>query len=204
MNLNISRRAIDLIIEMEQGSRYHSKPHWPGARSGITIGYGYDLGYVSVSTFKQNWGSRLPSSTIKALQATIGKKGTAAKPLLATVKHLNIPKATARNVFDRCTLPEYARRTQKAFPGVAKLPSNVQGALVSLVINRGTSMKGDRRTEMRAIRKAVQAQDLETIAAEIQKMIRLWQGKGLSGLVKRRILESLLVKSAIPGQEKSL
>ena len=35
------------------------------------------------------------------------------------------------------------------------LPLDAQGALVSLVFNRGTSMEGDRRAEMRAIRDAV-------------------------------------------------
>jgi GH24 family phage-related lysozyme (muramidase) len=55
----------------------------------------------------------------------------------------------------------------------------------------------DRRREMRAIRDAVARGDLAEIAAELRSMKRLWQGRGLGGLVARREEEAQLVESAI-------
>ena len=83
-----------------------------------------------------------------------------------------------------------------AFPGV------VQGALLSLVFNRGTSLEGGRREEMRKIRdllasNASQSQILEEIATQLRKMKNLWIGKGLDGLVIRREKEARWVESAI-------
>ena len=89
----------------------------------------------------------------------------------------------------------------QAFPGLEKLPADAQGALVSLVYNRGTSMVDkpgeDRRKEMRAIRDAVEEQDLQEIADQLRSMKRLWAGKGLDGLLARREAEAELVESTI-------
>ncbi|HEY6129471.1 MAG TPA: hypothetical protein VIW23_14955, partial [Candidatus Acidoferrum sp.] len=63
--------------------------------------------------------------------------------------------------------------------------------------NRGPGMEGDRRKEMRAVRDAVANQDLQEIADQIRAMKRLWEGKGLDGLLKRRDAEADLVESAI-------
>jgi hypothetical protein len=61
-----------------------------------------------------------------------------------------------------------------AFPGINELSPDAQGALVSLVFNRGTSMEGDRRREMRAIQAAVANGDLQEIADQLRSMKRLW------------------------------
>ena len=64
-------------------------------------------------------------------------------------------------------------------------------------------MNGDRRREMREIRDAIARTDLqmprmlETIAASIESMIRLWVGKRLNGLIRRRKAEAALVRSCI-------
>jgi GH24 family phage-related lysozyme (muramidase) len=50
---------------------------------------------------------------------------------------------------------------------------------------------------MRAVRDAVAAGDLQEIANQIRAMKRLWEGKGLDGLLKRRDAEADLVESAI-------
>jgi GH24 family phage-related lysozyme (muramidase) len=100
-------------------------------------------------------------------------------------------------VFKNRTLPLYSQRTEDAFHGVDQLPANAQGALVSLVFNRGAGMDGDRRKEMRAVRDAVAAGDLQEIADQIRAMKRLWVGKGVDGLLKRRDAEADLVESSI-------
>jgi len=55
----------------------------------------------------------------------------------------------------------------------------------------------DRRREMRAIRAAAAAGDLAEIAAQLRAMKRLWEGKGLGGLITRREEEAQLVESAM-------
>ena len=55
----------------------------------------------------------------------------------------------------------------------------------------------DRRREMRAIRDAVAAKDLKEIADQLRSMTRLWEGKNLAGLLKRRDAEADLVESCI-------
>jgi GH24 family phage-related lysozyme (muramidase) len=81
------------------------------------------------------------------------------------------------------------------------LPAEVQGALVSLVYNRGSSMidkpGDDRRKEMRAIRDAVAVGNLRKIADQLRSMKRLWQGQSLGGLIARREAEADLVEEAI-------
>jgi GH24 family phage-related lysozyme (muramidase) len=100
-------------------------------------------------------------------------------------------------VFKARTLPLHSRRTEQAFPGVEQLPADAQGALVSLVFNRGPGMEGDRRREMRAVRDAVAQKDLREIARQIRAMKRIWKGQGLDGLLKRRDAEADLVESCI-------
>ena len=82
------------------------------------------------------------------------------------------------------------------FPGV------VQGALLSLVFNRGTSLEGGRREEMRRIRDLLASnspkrETLEAVAAQLRQMKSIWAGKGLDGLVIRREKEARWVESAI-------
>ena len=88
-----------------------------------------------------------------------------------------------------------------AFPNAGRLPGIVQGALLSLIFNRGTSMKEeDRRKEMRAIRDLLSGEppyDLRAVAAELRKMKRLWANTDVSGLVARREREARMVESAI-------
>jgi GH24 family phage-related lysozyme (muramidase) len=58
-------------------------------------------------------------------------------------------------------------------------------------------MNGDSRREMRAVRDAVANGDLQEIANQLRAMKRIWEGKGLDGLLKRRDAEADLVGSAI-------
>lgn len=71
--------------------------------------------------------------------------------------------------------------TRQAFPGVERLHPDVYGALVSLVFNRGSSMTGNRRSEMRNIRNVIKKsyddpKIQDKIASEIEQMKRLLGG----------------------------
>jgi GH24 family phage-related lysozyme (muramidase) len=93
-------------------------------------------------------------------------------------------------------LPRFARLTRDTFAGVEKLPHDAQGALLSLVFNRGTSLTGARRTEMRAIRDelATGRASLPNIADALEAMQRLWPDA--RGLRDRRAREAALVRGA--------
>jgi GH24 family phage-related lysozyme (muramidase) len=190
----LTQKALDLIFEYEG---LDQPGEWPGGESGITIGIGYDLGYIEVDEFRQDWSSCLSSGDCDALAAVVGLKSDAAKAKASGLKAIRINTDDARKVFIERSVPSYQAQTEQVFPGVNNLPPDAQGALVSLVYNRGTSLSGDRRREMRAIRDAVPKGDLREIANQLRSMKRLWQGTDVSGLVARREAEAQLVESCI-------
>ena len=102
-----------------------------------------------------------------------GLTGEVAKQRLASVRDIIISWELAWEVFNVVTVPKFYNLTKKAFPGLEELPADVQGGLVSLVFNRGTSMEGDRRREMRAIRDLVPQKDVKEIADQIRQMKRI-------------------------------
>lgn len=56
----ISRAAVDLIISYEVTDlrtyeRRHAWPMWPGASSGVMIGIGHDLDYVTAAEATEDW-----------------------------------------------------------------------------------------------------------------------------------------------------
>lgn len=192
---------------------------WPGGDSGVTIGIGYDLGYCDAKTFIADWQPHLSPGQVGRLVTAIGKHGQAAKAIAHQFDDIAINRHDAESVFLLRTIPDEESKTLAAFPGCDLLPPDAFGALVSLIYNRGPAMADskadpdhDRRTEMRAIRSAIKyfsalPEDehlfelgglLQEIAAQIRDMKRLWEGKGLNGLITRREAEARLVESAIP------
>jgi len=115
---------------------------------------------------------------------------------VANLKTVSVPFAPAREVFYVSTLPRFAKETSGIYPGIDNLPADAQGALLSLIYNRGASLAGDRRKEMKAIVALVAAKDLNGIAAQITAMKRLWDKNKLPGLHRRRDDEAALVKNA--------
>jgi GH24 family phage-related lysozyme (muramidase) len=197
---SIPREAIEFIID-EEGMDQPWK--FPGGDSGVTLGHGYDLGAGTESKtgMVDDWKQWLSGSELDRLSVAIGKTGPAAKALCPQFRGINISIEAADEVFFRCTVPKYYEKMRSAFPNADKLPGAAQGALLSLVFNRGTSLKGPRRTEMSNIAKLLEKNDppydLKAIAKEIRDMKRLWIGKGLNGLITRREREARLVESAI-------
>ncbi len=195
----IPREAIEFIIDeegMDQPWRF------PGGDSGVTLGHGYDLGAGTESSSEMinDWKPWLSGAQLDRLGIAIGKTGDTARALCPQFRDINITSEAADDVFFRSTVPKYSQKMLSIFPNASKLPGNAQGALLSLVFNRGTSLKGDRRQEMRAIKDLLAGEppyDLAAITQQLRAMKRIWQGKGLDGLIARREREARLVESSI-------
>ncbi len=202
-SLEISKKGIDELVKFEVASEaYYTKrlqaPTWPGGHSGVTIGIGYDLGTQSKQQIAKDWAMHVSQEHLELLKSASGKLGTGAKPLAARLKSkgIKIPLATAKRVFLEASLPAYAKRTRKAYPGVQNLPADAQAMMLSLVYNRGTAKSGSTRREMKELGPLVKKGDLKGMAAKFREMKRLWEGKGLPGLLKRRDREALLIEKA--------
>ncbi len=183
---------------------------WPGGESGTTLGLGYDLGYEGEADFVRDWSPHLPPAAVARLRAACGVRGPEAAELAESFADITVDREAALEVFFGASVGKYWTQLQHVFPGVELLPADAQGALLSLVYNRGTSLSGSNRREMLAIQslvaqcaKAIAASQgaaaaaaLGRIAQQIRAMKRLWRGKGLDGLLRRRDAEADLVASA--------
>lgn len=199
----LSKKAIDLIIQFEIGGRTYydkalQKPTYPGGDSGVTIGIGYDLGYNTEKQFMADWSPNLNLNFVNALRPLCGLKGDKVKGMIkGEVLNVRIPYNIAYDVFVKTSIPRFYKATLSIYPDMINLNEDTQGALVSMIYNRGTKLDGDRRKEMRAIIDLVKKKDYEGIAEEIEKSKRLWEGKGLDGLVLRREAEADLIRDSI-------
>jgi len=199
----VSKRALDKLIEFEISSeeiynKKYQKPIYPGGDSGATIGIGYDLGFNTKTQIDADWRGKISDADLDLLKTAAGVTGANAKNLIAGLKSVSVPFAAAREVFYVSTLPRYAKSTRGIYPGVENLPADAQGALLSLIYNRGTKLTGDTRKEMNAIVALVAAENLNGIAAQITAMKRIWDIKKFPGLHIRRDEEAKLVKNARP------
>lgn len=192
-----------LILEHE-GVNQPGK--WPGGRSGITLGYGYDLGYRTRDQFESAWSPHLAVADLQRLTVAIGRVGADAQALAPLLKSIRVSQSASLAVFVEVMVDAAWSDTLRAFPKALALPSRAQGALLSLVLNRGASLVDkageDRRREMRDIRALCDsdmdaAERLRKIAEQLRSMKRIWQGQGLNGLLRRREDEARLVERAI-------
>ena len=199
--LRLDRYGLNFIVKHETGGaayydRALRRPTWPGGASGVTIGVGYDIGYNTQGQFRSDW-AHLGNDVKSALANTAGVNGQAAKYRVSALKWISIPWVDAEKVFVAKTLPRFGTVTSTTFPGSADLNVNRQAALLSLVFNRGGSLSGSKRVEMRAIREHVRGGRNEYVPAEFRRMKKYWVGKGLDGLLRRRDEEADLFASPV-------
>jgi hypothetical protein len=207
--MNISKKSLDLILEFEVGGgeSYYNKflknPTWPGEQSGVTIGIGYDLGYVNKSEFSEDW-KDLPKEVFDRLYKFVGIKGYNAKSLIRGLKDINIPWDLSLKVFNNKTITKFYNLTRETFPNFDNLPEDAKGGLISVVFNRGNALEGDRRREMKLIRdgmKLVSTYDqkaLTFIANQIRSMKRIWVGGSIEkGMSRRRDAEAKLIENSL-------
>ena len=214
-SLHVSQKGIDLILKYEVGGgrSYYNKyltrltvPAWRTTKSGATGGIGYDCGYNSKSQIARDWNGVIPPSQVRVMQSLSGKKGSTAYYATRSVKHLvHISYDQAEVVFKKSTLPRFSKLTAKAFQLTPdRLHPHCNGALVSLVFNRGGSMgrtssatAWDTRMEMRWIRHNIATKNEHRVPSNIKHMKRIWSYKKLKGLHLRRDSEAHLFSLGI-------
>ena len=205
----LSKKSLNLILEFEVGGgeNYYNKflknPAWPGEQSGVTIGVGYDLGYVNKTEFSEDW-KDLPKDIFDKLYKVVGIKGYNAKNLIRGLRDISIPWDLSLKVFNNKTVTKFYNLTRQTFPNFDNLPEDAKGGLVSLVFNRGNALEGDRRREMKLIRdgmKLVSNYDqkaLTFIANQIRNMKRIWIGGSIEkGMSRRRDAEAKLIEQSL-------
>jgi GH24 family phage-related lysozyme (muramidase) len=197
-----SPKTLELLLKYEVGGgkayydKYLSKFTWPGGASGPTIAIGVDCGYYTESELTQIF-SFLSEDPLKLVQGASGKKGQSGKEYTVKLREAGIMVEwdKALDIFNKLTWPKFTRLAEKTFPGLDELHPDAYGAIVSLVFNRGTLLKGDSRKEMVKIKELIPKQNYQKIAQQFRDMKRIWIGKGLDGLLERRDAEAKLVES---------
>jgi GH24 family phage-related lysozyme (muramidase) len=198
-------RAAKLIISEEVGGVTEKEywpyrhPEWPGGSSGVTIGIGWDCGYNTADTILRVW--RKSGDKLRLVECA-GIRGVPAKSKAREVKDIVIPWTMANDVFQEDTVPRFYQQMKRAFPGVEDLDPVAQGAILSVVFNRGPSLVGDSRVDMREIARYVPSKNYYKISNAIRHMNvtmgTTWKRQGVyEGLSKRRIAEAELVESCI-------
>lgn len=191
--------CVDLLVRLEVGSvrlyrqRYYMPIH-PSAESGVTIGLGYDLRYVTEQMLRTDWQRH---AQIERLVGSVGLYGKAADQAVAQLSDVTTPFELAKAVFIHSTAPQYFEISRRQFgAGFDALDRDYQCGLFLITYNRGGSMTGLRRAELRAIRdECVPSANKPCAASENRKSKRLWRGTPIQGgMDYRREAESVRIE----------
>lgn len=194
----ISKKSADLILKAEG---YQKSPYVPkgSSASGVTIGYGYDLGQQTISKMKLMLSDYFTSSQIARLEKAIGLTGSDALAIIPSLSDITISKEDAVSLAMKMK-SKYAQIVVDTYPEVLATHPHCQGAMLSLVINRGTSFNKpnvESRVEMKNIHDDFVSGNLSDIPNQLRSMKRLWVGKGLDGLITRREDEAKLFEEGL-------
>jgi hypothetical protein len=195
----LSPTGYQLVLDFEVGGgrpyfdRFLARPSWPGAASGVTVGVGYDCGYNSAAVILSDW-SELEERA--RLAETAGVTGQRARAIVGKYRDIRIGWDHAEEVFQRVSVAKFWQLCRRTWPGFDQLRPNAQWALLSLTFNRGASMAGPSRAEMRAIRALVPRRDYEGMARQLEVMVRVWSGRDIErAMRKRRFAEAALMRT---------
>ncbi len=194
----ISKKSANLILKAEG---YKRSPYVPqgSSASGVTIGYGYDLGQQTVSKMRAMLSGYFTEVQLTRLEEAIGLKGSNASAVIPSLIDITISEKDAVSLAMKMK-SNYAQIVVDTYPEVLKTHPHCQGAMLSLVINRGTSFYKPSiasRIEMRNIHDDFVSGGLSDIPNQFRSMKRLWVGKGLDGLITRREDEAKLFEEGL-------
>ncbi len=193
----VSKRLFEYILEIE---RYSEFPYaLPDESSGITIGYGYDLGQQTADTVDRELLGLYSPSEIEVLKTSLGKRGAAARNHLPHVRHIPISKDNALKLAV-IMKKRYAQQVVDIYPQAIDLHPDCQGALLSLVINRGKSLDRpsiESRKEMVEIQEDLKNGNIHLIPGRFRSMKRLWTEPTNRGVAKRREREAVFFENSL-------
>jgi GH24 family phage-related lysozyme (muramidase) len=199
--MKLNDKGIEFIVNEETGGRaYYEKVYkstftWPGGASGPTAMVGIDIGYYTEEEIDRIFKPLTDSAELSLIRGGRGLKGFLAKEYTVKLKGITFTWEEAIQTFKEFILPKFTKLTERAFPGVSELHENAQAAMVSLVFNRGTSLKGASRVEMLELKNIIASnKDYKAMEAQFKSMKRLWDKN--SGLVGRRDREAALLLMA--------
>lgn len=195
--------GLNLIIDQEVSDQatydklYIHPTDGGGGDSGVTTGIGYDYSAVSRSRSLTDW-EALPQSDNNRLASTAGLSGSPARARLPGLRDISVPWSIAVDEFQVVDVPRYWQECEQAFPGFDDLRPNAQGAILSVVYNRGSSTVGPSRVDFRTLRTAIANQDYDAMAAAVRHMLvtmrSAWQSAGIyEDMVGRRNAEADLI-----------
>ncbi len=199
----IPDKAVMLIVAHESNA---VRPYVPlnSSSSGVTLGIGYDIAHHSPEEVRRDWGSHLLAEDLERLVRATSLVGQSALDYCQTeLGGMLIRPEQGVEVFQRASLPKYERLTQRCYSTWEEVHPYCYGALVSLIFNRGPGLgvKGqsswDTRREMREIQEAMQHREFDRVPDLIRSMKRLWEDKGLAGLLRRRDEEADLFENGL-------
>ncbi len=128
----VSKEAFKFILSEES---YRRKPYVPegSTSSGVTVGYGYDIGQQQAPTVKMYFSGIYTKDEIDKLVTAVGLTGKNATLRAAELAAIEISEADALKLATRMK-QRYAESVITIYPEAVKLHPHCQGALLSLVI----------------------------------------------------------------------
>jgi len=194
----LGREGVDAIIGYEIGTEgYYNRSLISVIRpktdaSGCTFGVGYDVGHVTEPELVRDWAGYVSEQDLDAMKKCVGKKGSEADAVKGLASCVRIPYSVAVRQFVERTLPKWIDRSRALWPNFNSLSQSQRASLTSIAFNRGTSLEGRRRDEMRAIVATLANNNLTPIPRLIRSMSR-WHT--LEGLRKRRHHEAAMFET---------
>ncbi len=197
----VSKKLFEFLLATEA---YREHPYALADNgSGVTIGYGYDLGQQTAATVDAELKDLYTESEIASLKGALGKKGQDARDFVHNVSSISINKDNALKlavIMKR----RYAQQVVNVYPKAINLHPDCQGVLLSLVVNRGNALSGSTpaktlaRLEMKQIKEDFDSDKPELIPSRLRSMKRLWEdAPETAGLVTRREKEAVFFEEAL-------
>ena len=200
----ISKRSAEFILSWEA---YMPEPYVPAGdqSSGVTVGYGYDLGQQTTSSVQAILRNYYSEPQVERLLTAIGQRGDRARTIVHDFSDITIEQDMALDMA-MVLKKRYCQTVVDIYPQAISLPPDSAGAILSLVYNRGPSLAPpqsgdsiDRRREMREIRDDLSQGNISNIPGRLRSMKRLWSNQ--RGLRERREGEAKLIENDISGGE---
>ncbi|MNQ24040.1 hypothetical protein D3C85_372210 [compost metagenome] len=144
----------------------------------------------------------LSSCNRQVLKTVLGKKGAAARSHLSQVRHIAISKEHALKLAI-IMKKRYAQQVVDIYPESMTLHPDCQGALLSLVINRGKALthrnpENTSRIEMKQIQDDLKNKENHLIPSRLRSMKRLWENNPAQrGVAIRREKEAIYFEDAL-------